>query len=175
MAKKEVKISEQKAEKAAPPAFFPLSTLRDDIDRAFDRMFRDWPSFGALARWEPFKEMEFWTRPTLISPRVDVSENEKAYEIEAEIPGVDEKDVSVSVTDGRLVLRGEKKTEREEKKKDYHMKERSYGAFERSFRLPEDVEVDKISADFSNGVLNIIVPKSAKAKSKERKIAIKSK
>jgi len=173
MAKKEVKVSEP--EKAAPTALYPLSTLRDDIDSAFDRMFRDWPRFGRLAEFDPFREMDFWKRPSALSPRVDVSEDEKGYEITAEIPGVEEKDVSVSVSDGRLVLRGEKKTEKEEKKKDYHMKERSYGSFERSFRLPDEVEVDKISADFTNGVLNVTLPKSAKAKSKERKISIKSK
>jgi HSP20 family protein len=173
MAKKEVKVSG--GEKATPSTFYPLSTLRDDIDSAFDRMFRDWPRFGKLSEFDPFREMEFWRRPSALSPRVDVSEDDKAYEISAEIPGVEEKDVSVSVADGRLVLRGEKKTEKEEKKKDYHMKERSYGAFERSFRLPDEVEADKISADFSNGVLNVTLPKSAKAKSKERKIAVKAK
>ncbi len=176
MAKKEVKVSEGKAEKAAPPpALFPLNALRGDIDRAFDRMFRDWPSFGSLAGWEPFKEMESWARPTALAPRVDVSEDEKAYEITAEIPGVEEKDVNVTLVNGRLTLRGEKKTEKEEKKKDYHMKERSYGAFERSFRLPEEVDAEKISAAFENGVLSVTLPKTEKAKAKERKITVKKK
>lgn len=172
MAKKEVNVSE---EKTATPVFYPLSTLRDDIDSAFDRMFRDWPRFGKLAELDPFREMDFWKRPSAPAPRVDVAEDENAYEIAAEIPGVEEKDISVTVDDGKLTLRGEKKTEREEKKKDYHMKERSYGAFERSFRLPDGVEADKISAAFENGVLSVTLPKSAKAKSKARKIDVKSK
>jgi len=172
MAKKEVKVSE---EKTAAPAFYPLSTLRDDIDSAFDRMFRDWPRFGKLGDLDPFRELDFWKRPSVLAPRVDVSEDENAYEIAAEVPGVEEKDVTVTVADGKLTLRGEKKTETEEKKKDYHMKERSYGAFERSFRIPDGVDADKISAAFENGVLNVTLPKLAKAKSKERKIAVKSK
>ena len=178
MAKKEVNVSAEKApEKGAPPAFYPLSTLRDEFDRAFGRMLSDWPRFGWLGDFDPFREMGLRTTAPApaLTPRVDVSEDEKAYEIEAEIPGVDEKDLSVTVTDGRLTLRGEKKDEKEEKKKDYYMKERSYGAFERSFRLPDGVDTGKISAAFENGVLHVTLPKSAKAKSNERKIAIKTK
>jgi HSP20 family protein len=173
MAKKEVKVSEP--EKTAVPAFYPMSTLRDDIDSAFDRMFRDWPRFGKVGELDPFRELDFWKRPTALAPRVDVSEDENAYQIAAEIPGVKEKDVTVTVANGKLTLRGEKKTEKEEKKKDYHMKERSYGAFERSFQLPDGVKTDKISATFENGVLNVTLPKSTKAKGKERKIEVKKK
>lgn len=109
-----------------------------------------------------------------MAPRVDVTEDENAYEITAEMPGVEEKDVEVTVKENRLTLRGEKKSEKEEKKKDYHMTERSYGSFERSFRLPADVMADKIKADFAKGVLTLTLPKTPEAKSKERKIAIKA-
>jgi HSP20 family protein len=104
-----------------------------------------------------------------------VTEDDNAYEITAEMPGVEEKDVEITVKDDRLTLRGEKKSEKEEKKKDYHMTERSYGAFERSFHLPADVAADKIRADFEKGVLTLTLPKTPEAKSKERKIAIKAK
>lgn len=160
---------------AAPASYFPLSTLRDDIDRAFDRMFKDWPRFGALTMPDFFGSSEFFGKTTAMAPRVDVAEDDNAYEITAEMPGVEEKDVEVSVRDDRLTLRGEKKTEKEEKKKDYHMTERSYGSFERSFRLPANVDASKISAEFAKGVLRLTLPKTAEAKAKERKIAIKAK
>lgn len=165
--------------KAAPPAspssYLPLGMLRDDIDRAFDRMFKDWPSFGTLSRPDFFGNGEFLGRATSMAPRVDVTEDDNAYEITAEMPGVEEKDVEITVKDDRLTLRGEKKSEKEEKKTDYHMTERSYGSFERSFRLPADVAADKIKADFAKGVLTLTLPKTPEAKSKERKIAIKAK
>ena len=170
------KASTEPAKKSAPltPAsFFPLGTLRDDIDRAFDRMFKEWPRMGSLTT--DFFGGELFPRTTVASPRVDVSEDDKAYQIEAEMPGVEEKDVDVTIKDGHLTLRGEKKTEREEKKKDYHMTERSFGSFQRSFRLPSDVDAEKIKAEFAKGVLTLTLPKTAEAKSKERKVAIKAK
>jgi HSP20 family protein len=160
---------------ATPASFFPLNTLRDDIDRAFDRMFKDWPRFGALSPSDFFSGGEIFGKTSGAAPRVDVAEDDKAYEITAEMPGVEEKDVEVSVRDDRLTLRGEKKSEKEEKKKDYHMTERSYGSFERSFRLPGDIDADKINAEFANGILKLTLPKTAEAKAKERKIAIKAK
>ena len=176
---KEKTSKEPAATKVAPPAspasYFPLGTLRDDIDRAFDRMFRDWPRFGAMTMPDIFGGSEFFTKPTAIAPRVDVSEDDNAYEITAEMPGVEEKDIEVALRDGRLTLRGEKKGEKEEKKKDYHMTERSYGSFERSFRLPDNVDPENIKADFAKGVLTVTLPKTAAAKTKERKIAIKAK
>lgn len=177
MAKEKTSKEPAKA-KAAPPSaatsFFPLSTLRDDIDRAFDRMFKDWPRFGTLVPSDFFGG-ELFGKATAVAPRVDVTEDDNAYEITAEMPGVEEKDIEVSVRDDRLTLRGEKKSEKEEKKKDYHMTERSYGSFERSFRLPADVEAGKIGAEFANGILKLTLPKTAEAKAKERKIAIKAK
>ena len=160
--------------RSSPAGLFPLSMLRDDIDRAFDRMFHDWPRFGALTSPDIFGE-EFFGKTTALAPRVDVSEDDNAYEITAEMPGVEEKDIEVTVKDDRLTLRGEKKTEREEKKKDYHMTERSYGSFERSFRLPQNVSADKIKADFDKGVLKLTLPKTGESKVKERKVAIKTK
>lgn len=160
---------------AVPSSFFPLNMLRGDIDRAFDRMFTDWPRFGGIAQSDIFGSGGAFNQATAIAPRVDVSEDDNAYEITAEMPGVEEKDVDITVKDDRLTLRGEKKSEKEEKKKDYHMTERSYGSFERSFTLPADVDADKIKADFAKGVLTLTLPKTAGAKAKERKIEIKTK
>jgi HSP20 family protein len=160
---------------AAPPSLFPLSALRDDIDRAFDRVFKDWPRFGSLMTPDLFNGGEFFGKATAVAPRVDVSEDDNAYEIVAEMPGVEEKDIEVAVKENRLTLRGEKKAEREEKKKDYHMTERSFGSYERTFQLPGDIDADKIKAEFAKGVLTVTLPKAPEAKAKERKVAIKVK
>lgn len=158
-----------------PPSALPLSALRDDIDRAFDRMFADWPKFGGLIGRGFFEDDSFFTKPGAATPTVDVSEDSKGYKIEAELPGVDESDVEVTIKDNRLSLRGEKKSEKEKKDKNVHMSERRYGSFERSFQIPDDVDAGKIKATFSNGVLNLALPKCAKSKSKERKISVKTK
>ena len=157
-----------------PSSMFPLTHLRDDIDRAFDRMFKDWPRLGGLVPTEMLGG-DYFGRASAAAPRVDVSEDDDGYEIVAEMPGVEEKDVDVTVKDERLTIRGEKKSEREEKKKDYHMTERSFGSFERSFRLPSDIDPDKIKAEFAKGVLTLSLPKTPEAKTQERKIAIKAK
>ena len=107
-------------------------------------------------------------------PTVDVSETDKAYEITAELPGMDEKNVEVKLANGLLTIKGEKQDEKEEKKKDYHMRERSYGSFERSFQVPDGVDADKIEANFKKGVLTVILPKSAEAQKAEKKITVKS-
>ena len=107
-------------------------------------------------------------------PAVDVVESEKAYEITAELPGMDEKNIEVKVTDGRLTVKGEKQEEKEEKEKDYYLQERHYGSFERSFDLPESVEPDKIEASFKKGVLTVTLPKKAEAQKAAKKIEVKS-
>ena len=107
-------------------------------------------------------------------PTVDISETDKAYEITAELPGMDEKNVEVKLANGLLTIKGEKQDEKEEKKKDYHMRERSYGSFERSFQVPDGVDADKIEANFKKGVLTVILPKSAEAQKAEKKITVKS-
>ena len=107
-------------------------------------------------------------------PTVDISETDKAYEITAELPGMDEKNVEVKLANGLLTIKGEKQDEKEEKKKDYHMRERSYGSFERSFQVPDGVNADKIEANFKKGVLTVILPKSAEAQKAEKKITVKS-
>ena len=108
------------------------------------------------------------------SASADVSETESKYEISVELPGVDEKDIELSISDGLLALQAEKKEEREEKKKDYHLTERSYGSGRRTVRIPEGVAMDKIKAAFSKGVLEVTLPKTKEAKAKQRKIPVKA-
>jgi HSP20 family protein len=106
-------------------------------------------------------------------PAVDIVEKEKQYEVTAELPGMDEKNIDVKYADDILTIKGEKSEEKEEREKDYYLSERRFGSFHRSFRVPAGVEADKIEASFKNGVLTVILPKSAEAQKSEKKIAIK--
>ncbi len=136
-----------------------FDSLQREVDRVFDEFTRGFPSFGLPAMAQP-------GLPEL-KPRMDVSETEKEFEITAELPGLEEKDVQVNVADGVLTIRGEKKAEKEEKDKNYHLVERSYGAFSRSLDLPEGVDPDAIKASIANGVLKVSVPKPAPAQVKK--------
>jgi HSP20 family protein len=143
----------------------PLEDLQSRINSMFDDV---WKGFD-LTPFRPFGESL-----GEISPRVDVKETDKQFKFTVELPGMEEKDVEVTLTDNRLTIKGEKKAEKEEKDENRHLVERSYGSFQRSFSLPGDVESGKTKADFSKGVLTVTVPKSAKAKSAVKKVAIKS-
>ncbi len=131
--------------------------LQSDINRLFD------------AFMSPFEGTEI--RKTL-SPKLDVAETKDKYEIKAELPGMDEKDINLSMEDGVLTISGEKKTEAQSDDKGYYLKECSYGTISRSIRLPENVADDKIAAKFNNGVLMIDVPKKEPTVAKSRKITI---
>jgi HSP20 family protein len=137
---------------------------RDELSLA-DLLFRDWP-FGQLGR-----RTEEATRGALLSPAVDLSENESNFVITAELPGVRREDVTVELHENVLTLRGEKKSEREEKKDRTHWVERSYGSFSRAFTLPPSAVSEQLKASFSDGVLKIEIPK--KEATKARQIAIK--
>src|SRR5688572_9108482 len=138
----------------AEGGWHPLVTLRDEIDRLFDDFF-------SSGRRVPFGRRGFdldpWRRVQttlgMTFPTVDIAEDDKAYKITAELPGMTEKDIEVTLAGGALMLKGEKKEEREEKEKDYYLSERRYGSFQRSFRLPEDADAEKIEASCKNGVL----------------------
>lgn len=101
------------------------------------------------------------------TPRVDVEEDDKQFVIKADLPGVDPKDVDVSIVENSLVLRGHKKEEREEKKKNYHRVERFEGQFYREIPLPRGIEAEKIQAKSANGVLTVTIPKKAEAQPKK--------
>ena len=146
-----------------------------------------------LVRWNPLRELEdvsdrlnqMFYRPTLAqangketmvvadwAPSVDVSETEGGYQIKAEIPDVKKEDVKVTLEDGVLTIQGERKQEKEEKGKRYHRVERSYGRFVRSFTLPDVIDEEKVKAEFKDGILNLALPKSEKAKPKAIEVKV---
>jgi len=108
------------------------------------------------------------------SPRVNVAETEKEVQITAELPGVEEKDVEVTVDNGALIIKGEKRAEKEEKNKNYHRVERSYGSFQRILLLSREVEEEKAEAAFKNGVLTVKLPKTFAAQQSAKKIPVKN-
>ncbi len=108
------------------------------------------------------------------SPSIDVKESDKDFVIRAELPGVEEKDIDVTVTNDSVTIKGEKKEEKEDKGKNYYYMERSYGSFNRVIPLGAETDADKAEASFKNGVLNITVPKSAREKAKGTKVPIKA-
>jgi HSP20 family protein len=163
--------------KKAPPARTAVpdvwQSFRSEMDRLFDRFGGGGlPSFRRMFDLEPLWRYE--SSFGVAAPAVDVTEDDKAYKISAELPGMSEKDIEVAVSGDMLTLKGEKRQEREEKDKNRYLSERSYGAFQRSFTLPEGVDRDKISADFSKGVLTLTLPKTGEAQKQQKKIEIKA-
>ena len=169
-----VPVEVKKAERPTPALaeWRPFESLRREIDNLFDDFWSgSWRSPLALKfpDVEPFRRGEIWGK----APAVDVAETEKGYEITAELPGMDESNIDVKVADGVLTIKGEKQEEKEEKKKDYYVSERRYGSFQRSFTVPAGVDVEKIEAQFKNGILTVNMAKSAQAQKNEKKIEIK--
>jgi HSP20 family protein len=107
-----------------------FATMRDDMERMFERFERGWPRWPTLMR----------RNGGLTVPELDMRENTTSIVVEAELPGVDEKDVAVTLANGILTIKGEKKNEKEEKGENYYMAERSFGSFERAIRLPDTVD-----------------------------------
>ncbi|HEU0233540.1 MAG TPA: Hsp20/alpha crystallin family protein [Gallionella sp.] len=146
-----------------------------------------------LVKWDPFRELEdvsnrlnrIFGQPLVRAesgqnmlavadwaPSVDISETDTAYLIKGEIPGVKKEDVKVTIQDGMLTIQGERKQEKEEKGKKFHRIERSYGSFARSFRVPGDADENSVKAEFKDGVLNITLAKSEKAKPKSINVSV---
>jgi len=150
----------------------PMEVLRRDLNRLSEEFSDLWPSTIRQALLAPEAR---WSRDFgwAATPAVDIAEKDRAYEITAELPGMDEKNVEVKVANGMLTITGEKKEEKEEKKKSYYLSERRYGAFERRFPIPDGVDADKIEATFKKGLLTVSLPKTAAAQAAEKKIAIK--
>lgn len=105
----------------------------------------------------------------MVTPAMDLVEKEKAYEVTAELPSIDETDVEIKLANHTLTIRGEKTEEKEEKKKDYYLAERRYGSFQRSFQVPESVDTSRIEASFAKGVLKVMLPKTADAQRLKRR------
>lgn len=144
--------------------------MRHEMEHLFDRFSNfEFPAFGRDVQ-------HFWPRVNgdTFNVSVDLAEDDKAYTITAELPGIDEKDIDIDLTEGVLTLKGEKRAEKEEKDKNFYVSERSYGAFQRSFALPADVDTDKIDAKFAKGVLNVVLPKNPRALAARKTIAVKA-
>jgi HSP20 family protein len=155
---------ELKATTPTQPAPETWRSFRGEIDRLFDRFATGFgmPSFGRMFDMAPTSRTDF-TPP---SPAVDIIEDEAAYKVTAELPGMEEKDVEVALTDDVLTIKGEKTAETEKKENNTYLSERSYGAFQRSFIVPDGVDREKIAADFAKGVLTLTLPKVAPAQKK---------
>jgi HSP20 family protein len=169
-----VKIQEKAADiPSTTQAWTPFLSLRREIDRLFDDFDGGfWRSpFRSAFAVEPFGQRGMTWAAT---PAVDVVESEKAYEVSAELPGMDEKNIQVNLSNGNLTIKGEKQEEKEEEKKDYYLQERHFGSFERCFQVPEGVDANKIEATFNKGVLKVTLPKKAEAQKPEKKIEIKA-
>lgn len=145
----------------------PFVSLQREMNRLFDSFF------GGLSP-SPWASLERGSAESF-NPRIDVSETDKEIKISAELPGMDENDIDVSLTKDTLTIKGEKKEEKEDKGKDYYRMERSYGSFARTIPLPVEVNTDKVEATFKKGILSVMIPKTATAIEKTKKVPIKSK
>ncbi len=171
-----IPVSKQSSAKAATPAPMQRGVdvwhgLHDEVDRMFERFSHGF-GFPSLRRAfdAPALEPSFGT----LNPAVDVSEDDKAYRISAELPGMSEKDLDVTLSENAITIKGEKREDKEEKQKDYHLTERRYGSIQRTFALPPSVDRDKIAANFEKGVLTLTLPKTADAVQQQKKIEIKA-
>lgn len=138
----------------------PFYAMQRHMNQMFDNFFGD----SSLAPFETFGAFQ---------PRIDVSETDTQIIVAAELPGLDEKNVEVTLTPDALTITGEKKEEKEDKDKNYYRVERSYGSFRRMIPLPGQVNADEVEAVFKNGVLTITLPKPAEARSQNKKISVK--
>ncbi|MEJ1932401.1 Hsp20/alpha crystallin family protein [Nostoc sp. NIES-2111] len=156
-----------------PQEWRPFDDLRREVDRLFETFTGShWPSLRGFGAELP--SMSTASGSWALSPTMDVSDHGDAIEITAELPGLDDKSVKVTLDDGVLTIHGEKQEEKEEKKKGYFVKERRFGSFERSLRLPEGVDASKINATVKNGVLTVTVPKTAAAITQAKAIPVKT-
>ena len=152
-----------KQQESGADAVSPIVALRSEMNRLFESFFRepfgvqDWPFWGA-GQW---------------SPAVDVSENDTELTVRAELPGIDPKDLDVTVTGNQLVLSGEKRETSEREGKDFHRSETRYGSFRRTVPLPEGIDTENVDAEYANGVLTLCLKKTAPVATK--RIEVKTK
>lgn len=145
----------------------PLEDIRRQIDRMFDDLWRF-----------PYMQSPNISPPSaglgMGAPAVDILEKPDVFQITAELPGMDEKNIDVKCSSGVVTIKGEKKDEKEESKEGHYLSERRYGSFQRSFRIPENVDAEKIGATFKNGILTLTLPKTKESQQNEKKISIKA-
>ncbi len=137
-----------------------MDDLFEDFFEGFEEMFSAGPLMRREAKW------------LTGSPGFEVSESDDEFRVKAELPGMDEKDIEVSLEGHTLTIRGEKRREHEEKRRDYHVSEMSYGQFCRTFDLPEGVDREKAKAQFKKGVLTLTLPKTEQVKAQRKRIEV---
>jgi HSP20 family protein len=142
----------------------PFDQFRREMDQLFEGFLSEWPARTSLLD----------RRLGTFVPHIDLAETDKEVRITAELPGLDEKEVEVTLTQGVLTIKGEKREEHEENKGDMHRSECRYGMFERSVQLPADIDADQAKASFKKGVLKVTLPKTAEAQSNRRRIPVES-
>jgi HSP20 family protein len=148
-------------------------SLRDEMEQMFDRITRTFAPMAtprSLLDVEPFRH--FQTSFGMAIPAIDVIEKSNEFQFKAELPGLDQSNVELSLSGDALTIKGEKSESKDDREGDYHLSERRYGAFQRSLYLPPGVDRDKITAKFEKGVLVIRLPKTAEAVKQQKKIAI---
>lgn len=157
-----VPFRHRRRQAARSGALSPFERMHEEMDRLFDDFLPQFSTsrdgdvrFGALAS-------------------VDLSETDEALHVTADLPGMEDDDIDVTLRDGALIIRGERKHEAEEKKKNYYRTERAYGAFSRTVPLPCEVDEEGVEAKFKKGVLTVQLPKSQSARESERKISIRT-
>jgi len=156
------KTKDEKSLASQYEALNPFYAFRQEMDRIFDNFFHG-------LEIEPFKKV-----PDTFYPNVDVVDSAKEIKVTLELPGIDEKDIDLSLDADSLTIKGEKKEEKEEKGKNYHRTERVYGSFSRTIPLPVEIDADKAQAHFKKGVLKVTLPKTAKAMKEIKKVPIKA-
>ncbi|MGO8915506.1 MAG: Hsp20/alpha crystallin family protein [Stellaceae bacterium] len=174
-------VEVKRSQRTMAPAPVPTAgvdmwqSFRNDMQRLFDQFWNRGfsPALPRMFDVEPMRR--YWPSAGFASPAVDFAEDDKAYHITAELPGMSEKDIDVSLSGDTLTIKGEKRDEKEEKAKNYYLSERSYGSFQRSFTLPDGIDRNKIEASFAAGVLTLTVPKTAELVQQQKKIEVKAK
>lgn len=137
--------------------FDMLTDLHEDINRLFSNSLR----LGSHKTFSAF------------APSLELSEEEDKFVLHADVPGIDRKDIDISVTGNTLTIKGERKAEEKRKEKSYYYSERTFGSFHRAIELPSEVDPEKVTAAYKDGVLKVTVPKSERAKPKQIKVDVK--
>lgn len=155
-------IPRRKSERGLINTVTPFNAISSELERVFSRFLED-------------MDIDFWGgRSEAIRPGIDVSENDNEVKVIAELPGLTEKDIDLSIINGILTIKGEKKAEEEKNSDGYYCRECSYGKFERSINIGEGLDVDKIEAGLKQGVLTVKIPKLEEVKGETKKITVKA-
>jgi HSP20 family protein len=142
----------------------PFRALQAEINRAFESFQQTFPAPRFHANWGMSMEG--------VQPRIDVADTDSDIEITAELPGLDENDVEITMSADSISIKGEKRPDRQERRRDFFINERAFGAFRRTIALPGGIDTERVSASFKNGVLTIIIPKTEQAQKDVKRIAV---